>query len=100
MRGFDGASTLAAENGWLLRDDFAWLIGRSGHELFLALDTGHVSGPTAGTLLGTSLTGTALGMRGRTGNINYEITIGRPLGKPAGFTAKQPTMTASVGAEF
>ncbi|HEX7634907.1 MAG TPA: ShlB/FhaC/HecB family hemolysin secretion/activation protein [Noviherbaspirillum sp.] len=100
VRGFDGASTLAAENGWLLRNDFVWLPGRSSHELFLALDTGHVSGPTASTLLGTSLTGMALGLRGRTGSINYEITIGRPLGKPDGFTTKQPTMTASLGAEF
>lgn len=100
VRGFDGVSTLAAENGWLLRNDFTWLMGRSGHELFLALDTGHVSGPTAGTLLGTSLTGTALGLRGRARNINYEITIGCPLGKPDGFTAKQPTLTASLGAEF
>lgn len=100
VRGFDGASTLAAENGWLLRNDFTWLIGRTGHELFMALDTGRVSGPTADTLLGTSLTGAALGMRGRAGSFSYEITLGRPLSKPAGFTAKQTTMTAFLGAEF
>ncbi|MGH8807239.1 MAG: ShlB/FhaC/HecB family hemolysin secretion/activation protein [Noviherbaspirillum sp.] len=100
VRGFDGASTLAAEDGWLFRNDFSWLIGRSGHEVFLGVDTGRVGGPSADTLLGKSLTGAVLGLRGRINRFNYEITVGRPLKKPAGFNAEQPTITASLGAEF
>ena len=100
VRGFDGASTLAAEEGWLLRNDFTWLLGRSGHEVFLGLDMGRVGGPSADTLLGQSLAGAALGMRGRVSRFNYEITLGRPLNKPAGFIAEQPTITVSLGAEF
>lgn len=100
VRGFDGATTLAGEEGWLLRNDLVWLIGRSGHELFAALDTGRVGGPHAETLVGKSLTGMALGVRGRFSRFNYEFTLGRPLNKPDGFDAQQLTMTASLGAEF
>lgn len=100
VRGFDGVSTLAAEEGWVLRNDFVWLMGRSGHEFFAALDAGHVGGPHAATLLGQSLTGMALGVRGRLSRFNYEFTVGRPLKKPDGFDAQPLTMTVSLGAEF
>ena len=100
VRGFDGASTLAAEDGWLLRNDVVWQLGRSGQEVFLGVDTGHVGGPNADTLLGTSLTGAALGMRGKLNRFNYEITVGRPLKKPAAFKAEHIAITASAGAEF
>lgn len=100
VRGFDGASTLAAEDGWLLRNDFAWTIGRSGHEIFFGLDAGAVGGPNADTLLGKSLAGAVLGVRGRHSRFNYEITIGRPLNKPDGFNTEQSTITVAAGAEF
>jgi hemolysin activation/secretion protein len=100
VRGFDGAATLAAEDGWLVRNDLAWSIGRSGQDLYLALDHGHVGGPSADQLLGRGLTGMALGWRGRIRNISYDLTAGWPLAHPQGFNTEQPTYTASVAAEF
>lgn len=100
VRGFDGQSTLAAEEGWMLRNDFVWLIGRGMHEFFVALDFGRVGGPHAATLAGKALTGTAFGLRGRLDRFNYEFTLGRPLAKPDGFDTQSLTMTVSLGAEF
>ncbi|HZW21081.1 ShlB/FhaC/HecB family hemolysin secretion/activation protein [Noviherbaspirillum sp.] len=98
VRGFDGESTLAAEEGAVLRNDLAWLFG--AHEVFVALDTGRVGGPHAASLAGKSMTGIACGLRGRIDRFNYELTIGRPLSKPDGFDARSSTMTAALGAEF
>jgi hemolysin activation/secretion protein len=100
VRGFDGASSLAAEHGWSLRNDFTWLIGGHTHQLFLGLDAGAVSGPNADTLLGKSLAGIVLGARGDINRFSYELTIGRPLHKPAGFHAKQPAVTVALSAAF
>jgi len=100
VRGFDGATTLAAENGWLLRNDLTWSIGQTGQDVYLALDHGRVGGANAGLLLGRALTGTALGWRGRISNFNCELTAGWPLNQPQGFKTQQPTYTVSVAAEF
>jgi hemolysin activation/secretion protein len=100
VRGFDGVSTLAAEEGWVLRNDFTWIVARSGVELFAAIDAGRVAGPHAATLAGTSLTGAALGVRGRYGPANYEFTLGRPVKKPDSFDTQSLSLTVSLGAEF
>lgn len=100
VRGFDGATTLAAENGWLLRNDLTWSIGQTGQDVYLALDHGRVGGANADLLLGRALTGMALGWRSRLGNFNSELTAGWPLNQPQGFKTQQPTYTVSVSAEF
>ena len=100
VRGFDGATTLAAEDGWLLRNDLTWQIGGTMQEVYLAVDHGHVGGTNATQLLGRSLTGAALGWRAQFSNLHIELTAGLPLAKPAGFTSQHPTYTASVAAEF
>jgi hemolysin activation/secretion protein len=100
VRGFDGMATLAAEDGWLLRNDVAWSIGQSNQEIFVGLDTGRVSGPSADLLLGRQLSGAALGMRGKLGQLSYEITAGWPISKPAGFRTQEPALTASLAFEF
>lgn len=100
VRGFDGESTLAAEEGWVLRNDLVWLIGRGAHEIFAGLDFGRVGGPASAALVGKALAGIALGMRGRFDRFNYEFTLGRPLAKPDGFDAKPLAITVSAGAEF
>jgi hemolysin activation/secretion protein len=100
VRGFDGESTLAAEDGTLLRNDFVWLVGRSGHELFMALDTARLGGPHVATLLGDALTGVAFGARGRFNRFTYEFTLGHPLKKPQRFNAKPVAVTLALAAEF
>ncbi len=100
VRGFDGASSLSAEDGWLVRNDFVWPLGQSAHEIYFGLDIGHVGGPSAVTLLGQSLAGSVLGIRGRGSRFFYDFTIGCPLKKPAQFATQHLTVTASVGTAF
>lgn len=85
VRGFDGEASLVAERGTLLRNELAWSTDGSGQQLYLALDHGTVSGPSAPHLLGTRLTGTALGWRGQFGRLQAELFAGTPLRKPVGF---------------
>jgi hemolysin activation/secretion protein len=103
VRGFDGASTLASENGWLWRNELSWLPANSQLDFMAGLDAGRVGGPAAATLLGRSLAGAVLGLRGRSGpdgRFNFDITLGCPLNKPAGFHTRPIATTASLGAEF
>lgn len=85
VRGFDGELTLQAERGWFLRDELALEMGESGQEVFAAVDTGAVAGPTAQFLTGQRLTGAALGLRGSVTRLSYEMFVGTPLSKPQGF---------------
>ncbi|QHI97240.1 ShlB/FhaC/HecB family hemolysin secretion/activation protein [Xylophilus rhododendri] len=93
VRGFDGESALVAERGWFWRNDIA-LKYAEAQEAYLGLDTGRVGGPSAELLLGRSLTGGVLGLRGARGAWSYDLFLGRPLHKPEGFR------TARVAAGF
>lgn len=89
VRGFDGEVSLSAERGSLMRNDLIWTLPGTSQQLYLALDHGVVSGPSAVHLLGKHLTGAALGWRGRLGPLQFDAFAGKPLRKPAGFrTAK------------
>ncbi|HWV14977.1 MAG TPA: ShlB/FhaC/HecB family hemolysin secretion/activation protein [Cellvibrio sp.] len=85
VRGFDGESTLLAERGWLLRNDMGWRIFQTGQQLYMGIDYGSVSGPSSESLVGTHLSGAVLGLRGGYKSLSYDIFIGQPLEKPAGF---------------
>jgi len=85
VRGFDGESVLAAERGWLIRNDLGLLLGNSGQELYLGLDHGEVGGRSADLLIGRRLTGAVLGLRGGHKGFSWDIYTGRPLDKPEGF---------------
>lgn len=94
VRGFDGESSLSAERGWLVRNELSGALGASGQEAYIGLDYGRVEGPSSEFLLGKSLAGAVLGVRGAVKNLQYDIFLGKPLSKPAGF------QTASVTAGF
>jgi hemolysin activation/secretion protein len=103
VRGFDGQTTLAAESGWTWRNELAVQV--AGQTPFVALDAGRVSGPSAAALLGTTLIGTALGLRGhlpasRYAAIDYEITLGWPLVKPRGFPTAHPALMFQASTLF
>ena len=66
VRGFDGEQTLSAEDGITIRNELRFPIEKY-HQLYLALDYGKVSGPSAEYLLGTELVGSAIGLRGQIG---------------------------------
>ena len=100
VRGFDGESLLAADRGWLVRNDLGWQPGAYGQELYLGLDYGEVSGPSADRLLGTTLSGLVLGLRGGYRALNYDLFGGRPLQQPDGFITADNTAGFAVSLSF
>ncbi len=89
VRGFDGEETLTAENGIYLRNEFS-IPTEPGHEMYIGLDYGHVSGPSAKALVGQTLIGSAVGFRGSLGKVSYDVFTGWPIKKPTNFkTANQ-----------
>ena len=94
VRGFDGGSSLSAERGWLFRNELSAALGGSGQEVYAGLDYGRVGGPSSELLIGKSLAGAVLGLRGGLKALQYDIFLGKPVSKPAGFK------TASVTAGF
>lgn len=84
VRGFDGESSLLAERGRTWRNEIG--LALNAHtEAFLALDTGRVGGPSARYLVGRSLTGAALGLRGAGKGFSCEVFVATPLRKPEHF---------------
>ncbi|MFC0129173.1 ShlB/FhaC/HecB family hemolysin secretion/activation protein [Ralstonia solanacearum] len=103
VRGFDGQLTLAAEDGWYWRNELAWRV--AGQAIYGGIDMGKVHGPSAEFLLGDQLVGAVIGVRGRVSSgryaaVNYDLSFGWPLSKPAGFRTERPAVMAQVGVEF
>lgn len=91
VRGFDGELSLAAERGGFWRNDLAWHF-KQGQQLYLGLDVGRVSGQTAKWLLGQTLAGATLGVRGQVklaGDWFYHFFVSRALMKPEHFKTKR-----------
>lgn len=91
VRGFDGELTLAADRGWLIRNDLAVTLGHSTNEMYVALDHGQVGGQSAQYLLGNKLTGTAIGLRGTVQRVSYDMFWSWPLYMPQGFSTASST---------
>ena len=85
VRGFDGNSLLAADRGWFIRNEIALALGSSGHETYLGIDHGEVTGRSSKNLVGTRLTGAVVGLRGSYKGLSYDLFAGTPLAKPDGF---------------
>ena len=91
VRGFDGEMSLSAERGWYWRNDLGWAF-KQGHQLYIGMDVGHVSGPSAQWLLGQTLAGAAVGVRGQVkagGSLHYDLFTGRALRKPDYFPTRK-----------
>jgi hemolysin activation/secretion protein len=100
IRGTDGESALTGERGWYMRNEVSAPLGESGQSLYVALDHGRVGGPSAEFLVGTSLTGIALGVRGTVKGAQYDFFIGRPLKKPDAFQTARMTAGFSLNYSF
>ncbi len=100
VRGFDGESSLSAERGTLLRNDLSWVLGGSGQELYAGLDYGDVSGPSSEFLVGKSLSGAAIGLRGAFKGLQYDVFAAKPLRKPEGFNTSDYTVGVSLNFSF
>ena len=100
VRGFDGELTLLGERGWLWRNELGWNIANKGHEFYLALDGGHVSGNYTKELLGKNLVGGAIGLRGTLWGLNYDYFVGVPLHKPQDFQTSHVTTGFNLNYSF
>jgi len=104
VRGFDGESSLAAERGTLLRNDLGWamddIVGIGRQELYAGIDFGEVSGPSAEFLVGKSLSGAAIGLRGAYKGLQYDVFAAKPLHKPVGFKTSDYTVGVSFNVSF
>ena len=104
VRGFDGESSLAAERGTLLRNDLGWalddIVGIGRQELYAGIDYGEVSGPSANFLVGKSLSGAAIGLRGAYKGLQYDVFAAKPLHKPVGFKTSDYTVGFNLNVSF
>ena len=99
VRGFDGQQTLIADNGWLIRNELIAPIASSGQAVYWGLDYGEVGGQSSVNLIGKTLAGTVIGLRGNgqfTGlkslsGLNYDVFLGKPISKPNGFVTHDTT---------
>jgi hemolysin activation/secretion protein len=99
VRGFDGQQILIADNGWLLRNELIAPILQTGQAIYWGLDYGQVGGQSSALLVGKQLTGSVIGLRGSglasglkaLNGFNYDIFIGKPINKPAGFSSYDTT---------
>lgn len=103
VRGFDGDVVLLAENGYAWRNELTTpLSAWPGADLMavFALDHGRVWGASAAQLSGQSLTGAALGLRGRHDTAFFEAMLAFPLRQPMAFASRQPTAYLSLSYAF
>ncbi|CAB3916839.1 hypothetical protein LMG26788_05111 [Achromobacter pulmonis] len=104
--------TLAAEDGWTLRNDLSLdlggLAGMPGQQLYAGLDAGRVGGPSAQYLASRTLVGAVAGLRGRIAmpgvanavNASYDLSAGWPLKKPDNLKTQSTVFAATLMFEF
>lgn len=99
--GFDGEYTLMGDSGWYLRNEVASVIPHLNTEVYLGLDVGAVYGKSAETLVGKTIVGTAIGIRGNyASGLLFDVFISTPLYKPEGYHTKKFYSGFTVGYRF
>ena len=99
--GFDGEYTLMGDSGWYLRNEVASVIPHLNIEVYLGLDVGAVYGKSAETLVGKTIAGTAIGIRGNyASGLLFDAFISTPLYKPQGYHTKKFYSGFTVGYRF
>jgi hemolysin activation/secretion protein len=74
-----------------MRNEVALALGSSGHETYIGIDHGEVSGRNSKKLIGTHLTGAVWGLRGSIKGLSFDLFAGSPLSKPDGFKTSHIT---------
>ncbi|WP_446903742.1 ShlB/FhaC/HecB family hemolysin secretion/activation protein [Burkholderia sp. YIM B11467] len=109
VRGFDQQLTLAAESGWAVSNELDWYVPTpiGTQALYVGIDAGRVRGPAAQYLIGETLVGAVVGVRGHLAPknvlgaaLNYDVSLGWPLSKPPGFNTDSPTLLFQVSTLF
>ncbi|WP_201752373.1 ShlB/FhaC/HecB family hemolysin secretion/activation protein [Burkholderia pyrrocinia] len=109
VRGFDQQLTLAAESGWAISNELDWYVPTpvGTQALYAGVDAGRVRGPAAQYLIGETLVGAVVGVRGNLAPknvlgaaLNYDVSLGFPLSKPQSFNTSSPTLLFQVSTLF
>ncbi len=101
VRGFDGEQSLSGEKGVIWRNELAWNVLSSGHELYLGADYGRVDGLGTRYLAGRQLAGSVLGVRGALWQrFSYDLFAGVPLHKPDSFHTSGATAGFSINLQI
>jgi hemolysin activation/secretion protein len=96
VRGFDGERLLAAERGWLIRNDLGFALGNTKQELYVGIDHGEINGRGSEDWEDPRLTGGVIGLRGSILWFTYDVFAGLPLIKPQGFNTASKLAGFSV----
>ena len=99
VRGFDGQASLSGDRGWLVRNEVSVPI-KPGPTLYVALDHGRVGGPSSRHLVGTRLTGLAVGARETWQGIAGDVFLGWPLAKPDAFRTAHISYGVALSASY
>ncbi|MGN6316331.1 ShlB/FhaC/HecB family hemolysin secretion/activation protein [Trinickia sp.] len=108
VRGFNQQTTLAAESGWAVSNEWSWYLPTpiGTQSVYGAVDAGRVSGPAVEFLTGRTLIGAVLGIRGQiaprslsAATMNYDVSVGWPLSRPA-HMGSSPTFLFQISSMF
>nr|WP_306310598.1 ShlB/FhaC/HecB family hemolysin secretion/activation protein [Xenorhabdus aichiensis] len=102
VRGFDGERTLSADKGWTLRNTLSWQTPLPDQQLYLGTDYGRVGGQGSDIIIGRTLAGGVLGLRGniRPANLSYDVSVGTPFSKPDGFKTDNAHLGFSLNWQY
>ena len=99
--GFDGEYTLMGDSGWYVRNEVSSVIPRLNTEVYLGLDVGAVYGKSTEALVGKTIAGTALGVRGNyASGLMFDAFVSTPLYKPQGYHTKKFYSGFTIGYRF
>ena len=99
--GFDGEYTLMGDSGWYVRNEVSSVIPRLNTEVYLGLDVGAVYGKSTEALVGKTIAGTALGIRGNySSGLLFDAFVSTPLYKPQGYHTKKFYSGFTIGYRF
>ena len=99
--GFDGEYTLMGDSGWYVRNEVSSVIPRLNTEVYLGLDVGAVYGKSTEALVGRTIAGTALGIRGNySSGLLFDAFVSTPLYKPQGYHTKKFYSGFTIGYRF
>ena len=99
--GFDGEYTLMGDSGWYIRNEVSSVIPRLNTEVYFGIDVGAVYGKSTESLVGKSIAGTALGIRGNyASGLMVDAFVSTPLYKPQGYHTKKFYSGFTIGYRF
>ena len=100
VRGFDGESSLSAENGFYVRNELGIPVSKWGMEFYLGADYGQVTGKATKYLDGNKLAGGAFGVRGGSKGFYYDVFVGTPFYKPKEFESPKTVYGFQIGYQY